>query len=272
MKKILISIMLFLMSDFDSFAIENLLFKPLTANQLEGRIGSIIQTNQDNLRLDIGASFDLIEFKINDNQLRFGADFFTYTRLRSEKNFKFPVETSDYFFGINSSYKTKFLNQAISMRLRLAHISAHLVDGYSKNGNFYKLPFVYSREFADFTFAIDSLFKSEILPNGIRLYLGHNYVFSNTPDAAETQIFNLGADLDYGLTNWLDLAAGIDFKTGFASDDFSQLAFQIGLNFKTALNRGIFVGYYYFDGISLHGLFYNEKDNYSGIGFQIFYN
>ncbi len=254
----------------ESYAINNLLFKPLNANPLEGRIGSIIQTNQDNLRLDIGASFDLLE--IQKDKLRFGADFFTFTRLRSEKNFKFPVETSDYFFGINSSYKTRIFSQEVSARLRLAHISAHLVDGFSSSGNFYKMPFVYSREFADFTFAIDSLFKSELIPNGIRIYFGHNYIFSNAPDAAESQIFNVGTDFSYNIINKIDLSGGFDYKLGLVSDNFYQTAFQFGLLINTEKNRGIFVGYYYFNGKSLHGLFYNEIDNYSGIGFQIFYN
>ncbi len=273
MKLLLFNLFFFLIFINNLFSYENLLFEPLTANPLEGRIGSIIQTNQDNLRLDIGASFDLIEFNPSlESKIRLGADFFTYTRLRSEKNFKFPVETSDYFFGINGSYKGSIWNIPISSRLRLAHISAHLVDGYSKDGNFWKLPFVYSREFADFTLAFDSLLKSEILPNGIRFYLGHNFVFSNSPEDAESMISNIGFDIKYPLIDFIYLQLGIDYKTSLSNSNYYQFAGQAGVYFETSSNKGIFVGYYNFNGYSLHGLFYNEKDNYSGIGFQIFYH
>ncbi len=264
---------IFLFATFNIFALDNLMFKPLTGNPLEGRIGSIIQTNQSNLRLDIGASFDLIEFPATENtNFRIGADFFTFTRLRSEKNFKFPVETSDYYFGINGSYKGSIANIPISARLRLAHISAHLVDGYSKEGIFTKMPFVYSREFADFTLAFDSVFKSNILPDGIRFYVGHNFVFSNTPENAESMISNIGFDFKYPITNYLFLQLGMDYKTAFDNTNYYQFASQFGVFIETASNRGIFVGYYSFDGFSLHGLFYDQKDTYSGIGFQIFYH
>ena len=79
---------------------DKLLFTPLTANVFEPRIGAMYQLSAEKLRLDIGASFDLADLKLFDGvETRFGTDFFTFTRLRSERGFKFPVETSDYFFG-----------------------------------------------------------------------------------------------------------------------------------------------------------------------------
>ncbi len=64
------------------------------ANPLEARIGSFYQPNADRLRLDIGQTIDLNQFEIRSGwKAGIGADAFILTRLRSEGNFKFPVET-----------------------------------------------------------------------------------------------------------------------------------------------------------------------------------
>nr|HPI19931.1 hypothetical protein [Candidatus Kapabacteria bacterium] len=44
------------------FSQESLLFKPLTANVFEPRIGSFYQFSDEKLRLDIGTSIDLFDF------------------------------------------------------------------------------------------------------------------------------------------------------------------------------------------------------------------
>ena len=36
-------------------------------------------------------------------------------------------------------------------------------------------------------------------------------------------------------------------------------------------DRAIFVGVYLYDGLSMHGMFFNQKDSYIGIGTQIYY-
>ena len=83
------------------------------------------------LRLDISTSRDIVKWYDDDETISIGADLFTFTRLRSTDNFKFPVETIDYLFGFNAGYK-KQLRMKIGITVlgfRLSHISAHLVDG-----------------------------------------------------------------------------------------------------------------------------------------------
>ncbi len=243
-----------------------LLFKPYTANVFEPRIGSVINLSQDNLRLDIGASFDLYRTDlIPDMKLSIGGDFFTYTRLRSEAGFKFPVETSDYYFGVNSALKFSALGQNFASRLRIAHISSHLVDGYSTDGVFFKKPFVYSREFCDLSVAYlkDSSFLD------YRIYAGGIYVFSTTPDNLNEFIPYVGVDLNKKIINNIELSGGMDIRRGEA--DNTNISAQLGLNFRFFSEFGIFIGYYKYFGSSIHGMFFNEKDNYDGIGFQIIY-
>ena len=75
------------------------LIKPFAANVYEARIGMVDYTTENHLRLDIGANLDLYQQKLKNNiQFGIGTEFFTYTQLRSESNFKFPVETIYYYF------------------------------------------------------------------------------------------------------------------------------------------------------------------------------
>ena len=243
-----------------------LTFKPLTANVFEPRIGSFYNLNDNNFRLDIGASFDFVKINENSpNEMSIGADFFTYTRLRSENNFKFPVETSDYFFGLNYSANLNLFDEQFQTRVRLAHISSHLVDGYSENGIFFKMPFVYSREFFDITLAKYFDYSES---NYIRPYIGTKVVFSTQPDDVSIFQGQVGFDLLHKINNFAEISAGLNLANG---EDMLNTSSQIGFNIKFIKNVGLFLGYYYYNGNSMHGMFYKEKDNYSAIGFQIIY-
>ena len=96
----IVSAFLFL-CDCNLFSFEELLFRPLTANHLESRIGTFYQHTEERLRLDIGHSLDLFEITNTGFLMRIGGDFFILSRLRSDGRMKFPVETADYYFGFN---------------------------------------------------------------------------------------------------------------------------------------------------------------------------
>jgi hypothetical protein len=264
MKNILY-IFIFLFTVLNIKAQDILLFKPLTAYIFEPRIGAAYNFNDENLRLDIGTSLDLARTSIDSSELSFGADFFTFSRLRSQKNFTFPVETSDYYFGINFAAKSDILGTDLTARLRSAHISSHLVDGYSANGVFLKKPYVYSREFVELViakeYAIIDNFNS-------RLYIGSTYIFSTAPDDINNFVPRIGAELNYKLTNWLDYDFGLDISKG---EGYTNVSVQTGFNLRLMKKMGIFAGYYNYSGSSMHGMFYKEKVNYGAIGFQIIY-
>ena len=79
--------------------------QPFTANFLEPKAGFSYLLGREEIRLDIGTSADIFLYRNENKFLSFGADLFTYTRLRGRSSFHFPVETIDYLFGINSGYK-----------------------------------------------------------------------------------------------------------------------------------------------------------------------
>ena len=257
---------LLLMTALECLAFDELLFDPLEANPIEARIGMLYQPNVDKLRMDIGNTFDLTELVNNKTmKLRLGGDFMTFTRLRSVGKLKFPVETTDYYFGINISSLINLNNKKIYTRMRVAHISSHLIDGYTNNWEFIKTPFVYSREFIDFVFAT-------YLLDDLRVYLGTNIVFSTIPKDFAPVEGQVGFDSQRYINEIIDLEFGYDFRLRNLNDTFyGQNSLQAGFRVKTYKDIGLFLGYYYYSGLSIHGLFYDEIDSYHGLGFQIKY-
>ncbi len=262
-----------------SWVPRGLLFQPLRANIIESRMGGLVsvlpQTPRPALRLDIGHSIDLFAFNPRNvlptdtaqtaPEVRLGADFFTFTRLRSEINFRFPVETTDFFFGVNASVKAPFADgSSLSGRLRVAHISAHLVDGYPQ----YQETFVYSREFVDAVAA----FSPATSFGTVRFYAGASLLFHSIPDFFGTAIPQLGVDATIPLLglHWLSLCAGYDAKilTVSGATSLAQSA-QIGVKIGEKFGHGVVLSAYWYDGVSLHGMFYKQRDSYVGIGFQI---
>ncbi|PKL80399.1 MAG: hypothetical protein CVV25_04520 [Ignavibacteriae bacterium HGW-Ignavibacteriae-4] len=254
--------------------ISRLNFNPLIANPYEARIGFIGQPSEERLRMDIGASFDL--FKLS-KQGTFGIDMMTYTRLRSEGRFKFPVETTDYYFGVNSAFSFygdaifgRIFNGVEKLRIRLAHISSHLIDGYTTDNEFITPPFVYSREFLEVIYKVDHDYYTNY--TSISPYIGVNYIFSKIPRNIES--FELISGIEYrkGLTDNISIEAGYNFTLKGLDDTYYGVnSGQAGILYNFTKNRAIFVGVYLYDGLSMHGMFFNQKDSYIGIGTQIYY-
>jgi len=256
-------------------AFDDLLFMPLVANHLEARIGSFYQFDDERLRLDIGHSLDLFEFDLSNanknkshqliDKIRVGADFFILSRLRSEGRLKFPVETADYFFGVNTSSNIKLLNELFSTRLRLAHISSHLIDGYSDSSKFWKAPFIYSREFVDLVIAYNNKY--------LRPYIGCSYIFSTQPKSVSKFVPEFGFDFNHEMCSFLGVSGGYDLKV-VGGENLSSVvsnSIQTGLDFILSKNIKLSLNYYYYSGYSIHGMFYDSKDKYSGFGFEIKY-
>lgn len=248
------------------FSQEKWSFKPFLANPFEGRVGSMYQVSNDKLRLDIGNSFDLFEIvNLDSFKMNIGTDFFTLTLLRSEGNFKFPVETTDFYFGVNSTFylKTKACNN-YSFRVRIGHISSHLSDGLSVDTIFTRMPFVYSREFFELVGCLEI--------EKFRVYFGANYIFSTLPKDVVKFVPQVGFDYKVELRKWLKFLIGMDTKaTGYDSRYYLSSSIQATFLFYQLADKGFGIAFNYFDGKSIHGMFYKEKDSYFAVGFQLFF-
>jgi hypothetical protein len=246
-------------------------FKPYEANIFEGRVGVTGQPSEENLRLDIGMTYDLFDLaEINGNKLTLGTDWMVWTRLQSEGRFKFPVETSDYWFGVNMTY----VADDYGIRMRLAHISSHLVDGYTNrtadSWEFLKTPFVYSREFVELSAYYN-------LTEEIRVYGGVSYLFSTIPDDFVALTPQAGFDFVYPVYNFdnggqLQIRGGVDLKITDNIDKLRQtVSSQLTVGYFSDSDTGVALGIYGYDGHSMHGMFFMDVDSYLGVGGQIYF-
>ena len=248
-----------------SFYSGPLVFKPLVANTFEPRVGLIWHINDNRLRLDIGNSIDLVQYGFDHSyrSLTLGADFFTFTQLKGESNFHFPVDAVDYLFGFNVNYKDTLRNGILSSRLRLSHISAHFVDGHYDNATrVWKdglTPRVYSREFLDLAIAYEPARQ-------LRGYVGSIYLWHVDPPTLPKYLAYCGGELhDELLTSLHGYAAYQCTVTGKRPRHEIQIGGKIG----DWNGRGTQIFFTYYYGNSIHGEYHDRKDEYSGIGFNV---
>jgi len=270
-QNILLFLILFTSVSFSQWQHElfplDLNIQPFTANFLEPKAGFLIALNENKLRLDISTSRDIVKWFDDDETISIGADLFTFTRLRSTDDFKFPVETIDYLFGFNAGYKKKICNDnEYGFRVRLSHISAHLVDGQfdakTQQWREGRVPFVFSKEFIE-------LFPYYRI-NTFRAYAGFTYIFHVIPDEIKKGIFQVG--FDYFATQ-----IGTDYLTPFVAYDFklSGNAKYVGNNIISAgvkfgkwNQKGLSLYFTYISGKSIHGEYFDVNEKYASVGFN----
>ena len=241
--------------------------QPFTAHFLEPKAGFQYLFDMEKVRIDIGTSHDIIQWRNEGRSYSVGADFFTYTRARSEANFKFPVETIDYLFGINLGYSNWFFENEYGARLRFSHISAHLVDGYynSKSESWLigRKPFIYSREF----FELIAYYKIY----DIRFYGGITYNIHIIPDEVKKGIFEAGFDYYpvYARTSSFSSFLAYDFTLSGIDEYSGNNIISLGMKFGEPTSRGISILASYFSGKSVHGEFYDLNENYFTVGINL---
>ena len=246
---------------------KDLNIQPFTANFLEPKADFQYLFDMDKVRIDIGTSRDIIKWYLPASNLSIGADFFTYTRARSEANFKFPVETIDYLFGLNGSFKKYYYNGEFGARLRFSHISSHLVDGYydseSESWLNGREPFVYSKEF----FELIAYYKIY----DIRVYGGITYNIHIVPDEIKKEVFQAGFDyypIQLSTAVFIPFIA-YDFRlTGIDKYSGNNIV-SAGIKFGKPESRGFSILVSYFSGKSVHGEFYDLSERYATIGINL---
>lgn len=248
-----------------SFTSAPLLFKPLVANTFEPRLGLLWHSNNNRLRLDIGNSVDLVQYNFDDpkKHLTIGSDFFTYTLLQGEKNFHFPVDAVDYFFGFNVNFIDSIHSGILSARLRLSHISAHFVDGHYDGFNgIWKdglSPRVYSREFFDLTIGYNPI-------ENFRGYFGTLYIWHIDPSTLTTFYGYFGAEYHQSISSLFDGYTAYQFT---ATGLLPRHELQIGVKLGNWTSRGTKLFFMYHTGNSIHGEYFDRRDEYSGVGFNV---
>ena len=246
----------------------NKVFEPTRASVFEPRVGFLKNTNNKYLRLDIGAGIDLVGYNEKDTRYSFGVDAFTFSNLRAESNFKFPVDAIDYFFGVNFNYKKNLSDDLyFSSRLRVSHISSHLQDGhiYERSDTIFT-PFTYSREFIDVAGVLDYYIKRTLIRNLFAI----NYLFSSIPDDFGAFALQYGFEVQYYVCEIISLYFSNDLRLTTVKDKTKlnenlEAGFRIG-EFNS---RGINVFFTYYDGQDYKGQYYDCYLNYKAIGMSV---
>jgi hypothetical protein len=242
--------------------------QPFTANFLEPRAGFSYIIDESNLRLDIGTTTDIFLYEVGDKHFSVGADLFTYTRLRGESNFHFPVETIDYLFGINAGYKISIdEKKECGFRFRLSHISSHLVDGAFDTGinnwRDNRNPRTYSREFIE-------LFPYYRVCE-LRVYLGLTYLVHVNPDFIGKGIYQAGFDYyANGIINdFINPFVDYDFKLSEVEKFSGNNIIETGIKLGEYDSKGISVIFSYYSGKSIHGEYFNINEKYATLGLNV---
>jgi hypothetical protein len=198
-----------------------------------------------------------------------GADFFTYTLLRGETNFHFPVDASDYFFGVNFNFKKNLGEGLLSSRLRISHISSHFVDGHYDNTQAAwkdsRPPVVYSREF------LDGVVAFQPLPSGndIRVYAGATYLFHVDPKNLPRWLGEAGIEGHREFLPNLNIYTAYQATLLKITGTSVRHNVQLGIKLGNWEGRGLDLYGSYFSGYSIHGEYYNVKESYFAFGFLV---
>ncbi|MBS1494434.1 MAG: DUF1207 domain-containing protein [Bacteroidetes bacterium] len=253
------------------FLHSNELFRPIEASVFESKIGISSNIQQENLKLDIGASVDITGIKAKNYLASFGAEFFTFSNLRKEANFKFPVDAIDYYFGVSLNFK-KELNpiSTVSTRLRVAHISSHFEDGHKfERTDTIFTPIVYSREFID----LAGIYDYKIRPNFVlRTLLGVNLLMHSIPDDFGKISIQIGNELRYSINNYFGLYLSNDLRSAIVkgSSNFNE-SFETGINIGGFDSRGVNIFFSIYNGQDYKGQYYDKSLNIKSIGTHILF-
>lgn len=246
-KKSCFSLVLFLLLPLGSVA--QPVFPPLPASPLEPRIGVEYFLSASYLQLNIGSRIALHRAY----NWSLGAEFFTLSRLREEENFKFPVETIDYYFGVDLQMRDpNRLRNSWNARLRLGHISAHLVDGVFEQMQ----PFVYSREFLTLT--------TRFILGQLRILGELTWLFSSIPTSFAPLQPALGGEL---LFAGHPLSLTLAYEIRLLQFDNQVHPTHRGVMQVNSNNFPLMFGLVYYYGNSYHGMLYRQKENF--ITFEI---
>lgn len=250
------------------FLTSDLLFVPLKSSIIESKMGFTKFIDKKYLKLDIGASFDLAGLKTKNAKYSLGIDFLTFSNLRNEDNFKFPVDAIDYMFGLNVNFKKELSrDNTISGRLRFSHISSHLEDGHIyENTDTMFTPFVFSKEFIDAAVMDEFGIADNFSVKGLAAI---NFIFHAIPEDMSKLSGQLGIEMRYFFLEFLSVYLSNDVTIASVNSSTNvNESFEGGVSFGRKKSRALSLYFDYYDGQDYRGQYYGRYLNYKGLGMR----
>ena len=252
------------------------LFPPLAANPQEPRVGVRKDIGSSRLKLDIGSTLDFLQYTLDDSgraRIRMGAEFFTYALTTSAEGLRLQVDAVDGFFGGHVLFRLDDGSHAYVVRLRLMHLSAHLVDGhYDTHAGIWKdnrLPLPFTRDFGE-------LLGAATLPvwgMPLTLYSGFSYATLVRPENLRRLTSLHGFDIHTPggehrlLGKAYELYAAFNLTlTGIPAYGGTNVL-EGGIKFGQWNGAGIKLYVNYVSGLQVFSQYYNERRSMWGIGF-----
>ena len=251
-------------------------FNPLTANYVEPRVGLRKEIATSRLKLDIGSTFDLLEYAFTDSRMktiRLGVDFFTYALTTNAEGLRLQVDAVDGIFGGHVVYQDIKPQATLSVRLRLLHLSAHFVDGHfntmSRGWTDGRPPIPYTRDFGELTCS----YSWNVEGATVRLYSGISYATLVRP----VEIKRFGSIHGVEFHTALGSALGNPFII-FLADNLTLAGvptyvgtnnLEFGVKFGGWNDRGVKVFLSHYGGMEIFSQYYNVRRDQWGVGFSL---
>jgi len=248
-------------------------FPPLRANYQEPRVGVRKEAGTSRLKLDIGSSIDFLEYRpdTSGGRIRIGADFFTYALTTSAEGLRLQVDAVDGFFGGHVAYAAP--DGRLLLRLRLMHISGHLIDGHWNHITMQwidnKLPIPYTRDFGELV----GYYTWGGAAAALGAYSGFSYATLARPDNLARWGTIHGVELHTtGLTGPV---AGRPFSV-YAADNlaftgipqyYGTNTLETGVKFGEWNGRGVRLYMSYYHGLEVFSQYYYVRTDQWGLGF-----
>ena len=150
------------------------------------------------MRLMIGAPLDVWELPLADDgsaRFRVGIDFFVQALTTSSEGLRLQIDAADGWFGGHVASRWEFRDAMLSLRLRILHLSGHMVDGHFdgetgtwKDG---REPIPFTRDFGELSAAV----STSLSWLTVRGFAGASYATLIRPENIERWMFLGGFDL-----------------------------------------------------------------------------
>lgn len=252
-------------------------FSPLKANHQEARVGVFKYFGASNLKVDIGNTIDVASLEIPSSYLRFtvGIDFLAYAYTTGAQGLRLQVDAIDGFFGGNVTVSQQRNGSRLYGRLRILHLSAHMVDGHyilSANqwiGNRPPIPF--TKDFGEVTVAheVSSKFLS------IRYYGGTSYASLVRPSELKRFAFLAGLELttDKLIGTVFNQPTNVYVANHFNVSSVPKYTgsnqLQMGVKLGRWHGKGFVFYFAYHTGNSFFSEYYDERVTITGAGFTV---
>ncbi len=260
------------------FLPDSLLLPPLVANYQEPRVGLRKEIGASRMKLDIGSTLDLAGYLLTEDgrqQLRVGADFFTYALTTSSQGLRLQVDAVDGFFGGHIVFRSRGQSTETAVRLRLLHLSAHFLDGHIdartrgwKDG---REPIPFTRDFGEL---IGSHRWSGALLT-FQLYGGFSYATLIRPDNLRRWGALGGAEIQSPaiIGPVFDHPAGLYLAAHFSLAGipryFGTLNLEGGVKFGAWDGTGMKFYLSYYRGLEIFSQYYDIRVESFGMGFAL---